>query len=122
MKICNVSRKSLFVYVAVFFCMLFFEEARLTPLLEREGANFPFLQTINQYLHTVGEKTKIYAFNSLVQNKIASIAQDDFFSSDQKLLPKIEAWRENLWQERNEKDNPLKNFAATQAVTGEPVA
>lgn len=98
MKVSNVSRKSLFLYAGIFFCMLFFEEARLTPLLEREEANYSFLLTVNQYFQEIGEKTKIFAFNSAVHDEFAKIAQGDFFSSAQNLSPKIENWWEEYKQ------------------------
>lgn len=98
MKVSNVSRKSLFLYAGIFFCMLFFEEARLTPLLERGGADYPFLLTVNQYLHEIGEKTKIYAFNSFVHEKFANLATEDFLSSSQNMSPKIAAWWEDYQQ------------------------
>lgn len=119
MKICHVSRKSLVLYAAVFFCMLFFEEARLTSLLEREGANYPFLLTINQYIHTLGEKTKVYAFNSFVQDRVAEVAQGDFFSSEQNLSPKITAWWENIKQARDTKDISAESVAEQKPAARE---
>lgn len=98
MKVSNVSRKSLFLYVGIFFCMLFFEEARLTPLFERGGADYPFLLTVNQYLHEIGEKTKIYSFNSFVHEKFSNLAGEDFLSASQNMIPKIAAWWEDYQQ------------------------
>lgn len=117
MKICHVSRKSLFLYIGIFFCMLFFEEARLTPLLEREGANYPLLLTLNQQLHALGEKTKISAFNAFMQETAAGIAQEDFLSSDQNLSSKIAAWWENVRQaEENTSNTSLEKIAEQEAV------
>lgn len=101
MKVRNVSRKSLFLYAGIFFCMLFFEQARLTPMLEREGANYPFLLTVNQYFQNIGEKTKIFAFNSFVHDEFAKIAEGDFFSSSQNLHPKLLAWWEEYLQTKS---------------------
>lgn len=113
MKVCNVSRKSLFLYAGIFFCMLFFEEARLTPLLEREGANYPFLMTINQYFQDIGTNTKIFVFNTAVHDEFAEIAQNDFFSTSQNLSPKITAWLEEFKQA---KLDPVQETAEQKAV------
>ena len=53
MKVSKVSRKSFVLYAGIFLCMLFFEEARLTPLLEREGANYPILAKKVKFMPSV---------------------------------------------------------------------
>ncbi len=97
MKVSKVSRKSFVLYAGIFLCMLFFEEARLTPLLEREGANYPILLTVNRYIQDFGEKSKIYAVSSAVHDEFARLAQEDFLSAAQNLSPKVQAW----WEEYN---------------------
>lgn len=113
MKVCNVSRKSLFLYAGIFFCMLFFEEARLCPLLEREGANYPFLLTVNQYFQDIGDKTKIFALNSTVHDEFTKIARNDFFSAAQNLSPKMTAWLEEY---KRTKLAPVQGAAGEKAV------
>lgn len=94
MKVSKVSLKSFVLYAGIFFCMLFFEEARLTPLLEREGAKYPALLTVNTYIQDFGEKTKLYAVSSAIHDEFAKLAQEDFLSASQNLSPKVQAWRE----------------------------
>lgn len=119
MKVSNVSRKSLFLYAGIFLCMLFFEEARLTPLLEREGANYPFLLTVNQYFQNIGEKTNIFAFNTFIHDEFAKIAEGDFFSSAQNLSPKIENW---LVEYKKSKLAPVQETAEQEPIKTQETA
>ncbi len=114
MKVSKVSRKSLILYMGIFFCMLFFEEARLTPLLEREGTNYPFLLTINRELKEIGEKTKIYVLSSAIHDEFAKLAQADFLSASQNLSPKVLT----LWEEHRAQ---IVNMKAEQEEEIKPV-
>lgn len=114
MKVSHVSRKSLLLYAGIFVCMLFFEQARLTPLLERESADYPFLLTINQYFQDIGEKTKIFAFNSFVHDELTKIAGEDFLSSSQNLYPKAAAWWEEYKQAKAIQETAHKQERAAE--------
>lgn len=92
MKICKVSRKSLVIYLTVFFLMLLFEAPRLNPLLEREGAKYPFLLEAKQILQNIGEKSGIYALSTRLHDEFAYTADHSLFSEPRQISPAAAQW------------------------------
>ncbi len=97
MKIRNVSRKSLPAYLAVFLIMLLFEAPRLNPLLEREGAKYPFLLEAKEILEQIGEKSGIYGLSRRLHDGFSHTVS--LFGEPVNAAPHIAAymdtWREN---------------------------
>ena len=106
MKIQNVSRKSLVIYLCVFCIMLFFEATRLNPLLEREGAKYSFFQKTKDILEYIGQETQIYALSDKIHEEFSIIAEYPFLSANQNVAPKLMALFSPTKNEQNFQTKP----------------
>lgn len=113
MKISKISRKSLVIYLTVFFIMLLFEAPRINPLLEREGAEYPILLQTKQILQDIGEKSDIYAFSTRLHDEFAYTANHSLFSEPKQIGPAAAQWLAGLFA-------PLQNFLRTLPVQIQP--
>ncbi len=107
MKIQNVSRKSLGIFLCVFCIMLFFEAARLNPLLEREGATYPIFQKTKDFLEYVGVKTKLYTLSDFLHEEFANVAEHSIFSENQNISPKVIAFFRGTEKQQHENINTV---------------
>lgn len=83
--------------MVIFFLMLLFEGQRLSPVLERTGAGYPVLLTVNRCLHEIGIKTKIYDLSARLHDEFDYIAKHSFFRDMQNVTPTLKArWQTML--------------------------
>lgn len=83
--------------MVIFFLMLLFEGQRLSPVLERTGADYPVLLTVNRYLHEIGIKTKIYDLSARLHDEFDYIAKHSLFHDMRNITPKLKArWQSML--------------------------
>ncbi len=81
----------------IFFLMLLFEGQRLSPVLERTGAEYPVLLTVNRCLHEIGIKTKIYDLSARLHDEFDYIAKHSLFRDMQNVTPTLKArWQTML--------------------------
>ncbi len=106
MKIQNIARKSLIIYLCVFCIMLLFEAARLNPLLEREGAKYTLFLKTKDFLTSLGEQTKIYNLSDYLHETFLNIAENPTLSTNQNLTPKIIAFFSSTKKEEKIHTNP----------------
>lgn len=83
--------------MVIFFLMLLFEGQRLSPVLERTGAEYPVLLTVNRCLHEIGIKTKIYDLSARLHDEFDYIAKHSLFRDMQNVTPTLKArWQTML--------------------------
>ena len=83
--------------MVIFFLMLLFEGQRLSPVLERTGAGYPVLLTVNRCLHEIGIKTKIYDLSARLHDEFDYIAKHSLFRDMQNVTPTLKArWQTML--------------------------